>query len=368
MTTKKFRLKLPSLGELFLLLFSILFAFLLCELVARYWLNNMASEADVKKFGLYEQVKPKAWRIQPHHYLNYITTPNYQRGELSHNSLGFRGAEIADPKPDSSYRIVAIGGSTTYTEFVRKNSKTYPFLLEQILREEYQHPNIEVINAGVPGYNSWESLMNLQFRVLDLEPDLILVYHGTNDVHTRLVRKSDYKGDNSAKRQQWQLPAISTWDKSAVLRIIRRKMGWSQQVWLQDVVSKQNYIPEYDRKKALEENPPIYYDRNLRSMVAIAQANGIDIMLATWANSPEFDDYSNTEAYQIGFKEHNEVIKGIGEDLNVPIFDFGQSMDTSKQYWHDGRHVNKDGALLKAQIFAQFIEEAFFQTKRTTKN
>ena len=69
-------------------------------------------------------------------------------------------------------------------------------MLEKILVEKYKYENIEVINAGVPGYTSWETLINFQFRVLDIEPDLIIIYHGTNDTHARLVLPKFYQSDN----------------------------------------------------------------------------------------------------------------------------------------------------------------------------
>ena len=57
---------------------------------------------------------------------------------------------------------------------------------------------MEVINGGVGGYSSYQTLMNIQFRVLPLNPDLIVIYQGYNDIHTRFVYpNSSYLGDNS---------------------------------------------------------------------------------------------------------------------------------------------------------------------------
>ena len=342
------------------MLFSILIAFILCEIGARVWLSKYASEEDQRKFCLYEDMDPSKWRIQPHHYLNYALTPNHQKGDLSINSRGFRGGEITLPKPKGVFRVVAIGGSTTYTEQVLDNKMAYPFLLEDRLKNTYSIDSLEVINAGVPGYDTWESFINLQFRALDLEPDLVVIYQGTNDVHSRLVRPKHYLGDNSGRRKQWELPQIPIWDRSAILRIIRRKRGLSHQIWLQSLVVKSNDIRSKERSKILEQNPPIYFYRNLKSMIAICQAHDLKVMMATWAHSPQFNDYAASEAYQKGFKEHNEVIKGLGKEMNVPVFDFASVMDQDKKYWVDGRHVNEEGATLKADLFAEFIQKQFF--------
>ena len=86
------------------------------------------------------------------------------------------------------------------------NSATYPRQLEASLRKRFPLLGLDVINAGVSGYSSMESLINLQFRVLALEPDLIIIYHAINDVGTRLVDPELYRSDNSGRRKAWTEP------------------------------------------------------------------------------------------------------------------------------------------------------------------
>ena len=168
--------------------------------------------------------------------------------------------------------------ASTYTIAVEDNEKTFPYQLEKILREDYDYPNIEVINAGVGGYNSWESLINLQFRVLDIDPDLIIVYHGTNDVHTRLVLPDAYKGDNSGRRQQWSKPDVPLAERSLLFRLILRRWGLTSQVGLGTFIDSPNFFGagsrewpvENDKAKAsLKENQPIYFRRNLSNMASM---------------------------------------------------------------------------------------------------
>lgn len=335
-------------------IFSMVFTLILLEIAAQVWLKYFASDNNIHKYGLYTDVPEHKYRIKRHHYLNYCLTPNFKHGMLSHNSLGFRGEEFSPEKPDSVFRIVALGGSTTYTVKVNSNNKTYPALLEKILNEEYGYKNAEVINAGVPGYNSWESLINLQFRVLDLNPDLILIYHGTNDVHPRLVPKNEYKGDNSGGRKDFICPEISVYDRSALLRIIQRRLGLSSQIGLENCVSRFHHG---DKNKYLEANPPKYFERNLTNIIAIAQRHNIGVSLATWASTTEFEDYASKPVYQKGYVENNEVVKRVGAVCKVPVFDFEKAMPKDKEYWGDGRHVNEKGARLKAELFAKHLHE-----------
>jgi lysophospholipase L1-like esterase len=353
--------------RLLLLVGSVLLALLLAELAARVVLTGFASEEQLRSHQLAAEVHPDHLQWSPHHYLTYSPTPNFQRGKTSHNSLGYRGPEISVPKPEDGYRIVLLGGSSVYTVKVLDNLETFPVRLQAILRDKFNHPSVEVINAGVAGYNSWESLINLQFRVLDLDPDLIIIYHGTNDVLARMVTPGSYQGDNSGRRSAWQPPQASPAVKgSYLLRVLSRKLGWSlfEREGLGSFVNAATYegvksgnTPR-DPMASLDQHPPTFFRRNLVNMIAIAKAHAIEVVLSTWAHSPLFEDYASTPPYRRGFQENNEVVSEVAREQEVLLFDFVQHMSTAKEYWFDGRHVNEAGALLKAQLFAEFLDQS----------
>lgn len=308
---------------------------------------------------------PQAARFRPHHYLCYTLQPGYERDGIRHNSLGYRGDEITVPKPKEVYRIAILGGSTTYTEFVRDNKKTFPALLEKLLNQQSAGRRIEVVNAGVPGYSTFESLGNLCFRVLDLEPDLVIIHHGVNDAHCRLVDPAHYRGDNSGRRICWTTPIdVHLLRFSLLARVIGRHCGlWSHpgvDAFVQAPTSDPGTSGPSariggDPQEVLVQNPPIYFERNLRSMIGVARANNVDILLTTWAHCAAVGDYAATPHYQQAFAELNRSVLLVAAELNVPCFDFAGCMSSDPQYWRDGRHVNEQGALVKAKHFADFL-------------
>ena len=358
-------LRNPRKSEIILPVFSILLTFSLLEIGARLWLNYLATPDQYDRFVLFTSIDPKEFAWTPHQYLVYYPTPNYRKGQTFHNSLGYRNDEFPAEKPSNVYRIVALGGSSTYDVTIEDNKKTFTAQLEKLLKEQYGYHNVEVINAGVPGYNSWEILVNLEFRVLDLDPDLVIIYEGTNDVHARLVEPSAYRGDNSGRRQRWQVPPVPLWEHSVLLRILSRMTNVTRQVSVDDFVSSPTFLSwpyEYrlsendvDPAKILKMNSPMYFQRNLENMVAIAKGHGIKVLLATWAYSPYLNDYASKDYYQQGFQENNEVVKEVANRLHIPLFDFAAVMPQDARYWADGRHVNEAGALEKATLFAEFI-------------
>ncbi|MDH3973244.1 MAG: SGNH/GDSL hydrolase family protein [Deltaproteobacteria bacterium] len=365
-------------SEITLLLASTIISLLLVETGARVWLHNFATPKQFHIYSLISEIDPQSRIYSPHHYLNYYPTPNFKKGLTYHNALGYRDKEFTVKKPPGEYRIVTLGGSTTYTTSVADNEKTYPSQLEKTLKKTYGYDNVRVINAGVGGYNSWESLINLQFRVLDLDPDLVIVYHGGNDITQRMVLPEAYRGDNSGSRRQWSLPPVSFLDYSCFLRIIRRKMGLSYQTDLNLVTrANSNFIyrtyfisPQIESSLAglLKINPPIYFKRNLQNMVVIAKEHGAKIMLATFAHTHAYTTYtkhyfSSGTYRQIGYAESNKVVKDIAINYSIPLFDFANAMPKYVRYWSDAVHLNESGALLKAELFAQFINEQGLITK-----
>jgi len=358
-------IRLPNKTEIAMLIFSMALTFLLLEVGARLWLNYLATPEQYDRYVLFTSIDPKEFAFTPHPYLSYYPTPNYRKGLTSHNSLGYRGDEFALKKPDGVYRIVALGGSSTYDVSIKDNADTFTAQLEKLLKEDYGYQNVQVINAGVPGYNTWEILVNLEFRVLDLDPDLVIIYENTNDVHARLVQPSAYRGDDLGRREAWQVPHVPLWEHSALLRILSRMTNRSRQVSIDDFVSAPTFLSwpyEYrlsednlDPNEILKENPPIYFRRNLENMSAIAKDHDIMIMLATWAHSPYKNDYASQDYYEHAFQENNDVIKEVAADEQIPLFDFAAVMPQEAIYWADGRHSNEAGALVKAQLFAEYI-------------
>ena len=351
--------------ELILPVFSLLLTFVLLEIGARLWLNYLATPDQYDRYILFTSIDPKDFAFTPHQYLDYYPTPNYRKGQTFHNSLGYRNDEISLEKPSTVFRIVALGGSSTYDVRIEDNKKIFTAQLERLLKEEYGYQNVEVINAGVPGYNSWEILINLEFRVLDLNPDLVIIYEGTNDVHARLVEPSAYRGDGSGRRQPWQIPPVQIWEHSTFLRILSRMTNYSRQVSVDDFVSSPTFLSwpyefrlsenDLDPAEILEKNPPIYFQRNLENMIAVAKEHGIEVLFSTWASSPYLNDYASKDYYRQGFQENNVIVKEVATRHHIPLFDFAQVMPQDAKYWADGRHNNEAGALEKATLFAEFI-------------
>lgn len=98
--------------------------------------------------------------------------------KVKYNSLGFIGEEIGS-KTENTLRILGVGDSITDGTYLPQQQR-YLNLLGKILETKITR-RIEVINAGIGGYNTWQELEIIKDKGLLIKPDLIIVGICLND-------------------------------------------------------------------------------------------------------------------------------------------------------------------------------------------
>ena len=97
------------------------------------------------------------------------------------NSLGFRDTrEYQLAKAPDTFRVLVLGDSVTFGHGAL-NETSYPYLLEQRLREWRPAVKWEVWNLGIPGYNTAQELAYLNQIGDRYAPDLVIVGFFLND-------------------------------------------------------------------------------------------------------------------------------------------------------------------------------------------
>ena len=102
--------------------------------------------------------------------------------EYDFNSHGFIGPEFSEIKSPNTYRIFMIGGSTMIGSGNNSPETAIPGILQKIYDQQNLGMNIEVINAGISGGNVKSEYELIKNKIFNLDPDLILVYNGWNDI------------------------------------------------------------------------------------------------------------------------------------------------------------------------------------------
>ncbi|HXI02311.1 MAG TPA: hypothetical protein VNI57_03965, partial [Candidatus Saccharimonadales bacterium] len=139
------------------------------------------------------------------------------------NSLGFRGAEVAEKRPPGVLRVLALGDSYTFGDHV-DTELAYPARLEGILRERIAvlhggWRGAEVINAGANGFGILD-MESLYAKAGDrLDPSIVLITFSPNDVSdmTRAVPMIDQMRANAALKSRPLLgPALRVLQDTAI--------------------------------------------------------------------------------------------------------------------------------------------------------
>ncbi|GJM26979.1 MAG: hypothetical protein DHS20C16_33940 [Phycisphaerae bacterium] len=96
------------------------------------------------------------------------------------NDLGLRNGKVTVDKPAGVYRVLCIGDSTTFGSGAG-DKETYPARLQYWLEKRYPDQKFEVLNAGVPGYSSYQARKYLEHAGFGLSPDAVVFIAGFND-------------------------------------------------------------------------------------------------------------------------------------------------------------------------------------------
>jgi lysophospholipase L1-like esterase len=95
------------------------------------------------------------------------------------SSLGIMHGEIASLKPAGLFRVVVLGDSVSFDHF-----GFVPMLQEGLQR--LRRGPVEVINASIPGFTTYQELVLLRRDLIGFEPDLVILQYCLNDNHTYL--------------------------------------------------------------------------------------------------------------------------------------------------------------------------------------
>ena len=139
----------------------------------------------------------------------YAFEPNQQTSTININSLGFRGVEFDLIKNEDTYRIIMVGGSTTFGSGSTSDNTTIPGFLEQKFHEE-KFNNIEIINAGNRAASSSEEAYSIRSNYKNLQPDLFIIYDGWNDSFRKMPEKDLGPSISSTELKQSKKSALET--------------------------------------------------------------------------------------------------------------------------------------------------------------
>jgi lysophospholipase L1-like esterase len=295
----------------------------------------------------------------------FLPTPGYEiqgsRINIKINSLGFRGDEFSRDKPANTFRIVCIGASTTFSSEASDNHKTWPHRLQEKLQAAYPAMKFEVINAAVAGYVAADNLKNLKYRVLPLNPDLVIYY----EAHNEIVRdtKEIAIRDGLIGKQGAQSALVSRLSNYSLmfdlayknLAILSRGEGASA-AKMDRVPPElpQRFIGVLDEMRAELERRDIQfvlstflvkYRRDQDRQTQIANAD-IAFYYMPWMS---IDGLLNS------IDVYNQAILDYAKRSNLPVVDDREAIPPDAEHYADCVHMLDKGGELMADRFAKYL-------------
>ena len=182
------------LYPLLALTLGLLTAVLLAEGLVRLWVWTGVPQSNpfirFMKMAEGTPARGPLFRASADPSLGNELVPGSQRGALRVNSRGFRGGEVDDRPAKGVVRVAVVGDSETFGAALAEEN-TLPGCLAAALNASGP-ARYEVLNLGVPGYNTLQELRVVETRLPPLHPDVVVLYYVLNDAEltprTVLVR------------------------------------------------------------------------------------------------------------------------------------------------------------------------------------
>jgi lysophospholipase L1-like esterase len=182
------------------------------------------------------------------------------------NAHGFRGPDFELAKASGTFRIVCMGGSSTFG-YEDRDEGTYPFLLQRLFEQEPAPMQVEVINAGIAHMNTDHQVALLRGEVLDWDPDVLTIYLAYNDAY--------YPRPESA----WQAACKKADEYSAAFAAVRKA---TNTLCGEVLVHQWTHFPKRTPAERLARQIELHRARtraNLETIAGLAGARGIRVVV-----------------------------------------------------------------------------------------
>lgn len=313
--------------------------------------------------------------------------------EVFVNDHGFRGPPIEEARRPGTLRIFSLGGSTTFSASV-DYAKTYPAQLERLLESRAPHLDVEIQNASCDWYSSEHSLIRYLFHVRRFKPDVVLVFHGVNDLYRSFAPEwfsnsqfrpdyGHYLGPLVRAERARDIAAWFPFEHSMLLKTFNGFFAADAPFDAQQVDPFEPGIMwtlrDRQTAKPVENFPslPIFRE-NLGLLVAALQRDGVDLVLATQPSLYRADldaadrnelvfapflagqagSYPDLESMERGMALFNAATRDLAQTEGITLVDLDAAIPRTKVQFIDDVHMRPAALGAVAGEFADAIEAA----------
>jgi lysophospholipase L1-like esterase len=280
--TARSRQPLSTRRKIFFATVSLLLFFAIAETIARI-VVAIALPGELRETTVRSVWADEGWQIDS--LLGWTLTPdstsNRGGAECRTNDLGLRDGRIPIEKPKGELRVLSIGDSTVLGFGVAAES-SFSERLEKKLNAALPCP-VEVINAGVPGYASTQTVLYLESQGIAFEPDVVIFESNFND--RRAVppggQPDSVEGFRLISRK---LVVFEALDKSMLGRLFRKL--FETDTIFGSLLRTGSYAAD---KIPIDAPPRVsieHFEANLRRAIDVSEAAGARLILVGLPDNP----------------------------------------------------------------------------------
>ncbi len=278
--------------------------------------------------------------------------PNQFSETVNINSHGFRGDEFEKTKiNENEFRIFVLGGSVLYGLYSTSDETTIPGYLQSFLNDLDNDYDIKVINAGANAHSSFDETYLIKNKILEFDPDLIIVLDGWNDLAKPIIKNPD-EYDEMEKLGQYSLVIRKYYKTIHLYEFVER-------VWKKQFSSSNEVMPNIE---TMQEKGTLWQER-WNEICKLSKEQNFDVIvtlqpylgggnkpLTDWEKRSieEFTNIAPSSSYHI----MKEKITGLNENCSTTK-DLTKIFDNQKDliyfdYVHFGDKGNK---ILAKELF-----------------
>jgi lysophospholipase L1-like esterase len=298
------------------------------------------------------------------------------------NNLGFRGDPLSLPKRAGEFRVFMVGGSTMEGFYLDDSDAIHSVVQKELERNAPRGLNVKVYNTGKSGDRSYDHVALIVHRLVHLQPDMIVVFCGVNDLSAAIFGQ-DYL--HRASKEKLTLLNL--------VRLTAFEFEIPKRLWY----LSQRFLPRTKRERRVLEDVPLTsnhdekvklaqsfavsnrrprtdltpYRKNLETIAGVARAHGVQLVLMTQASSwnsrvdPEIRKthwmvYRKGVRYRDDFMDgaleaYNNVMRQVAAGYSIPLYDIARLIPKSREYFNDDVHFTVKGARIAGLELASLI-------------
>lgn len=331
----------------------------------------------VRSYVLSTESSPQ-YRAQP--YLNYMNFPGMpdSDGISQINRMGLRHrTEAPLPKPAETYRILFLGGSTTFGE-VDTPEEAFPAIVQEILsRSEAELPSgaqtVECLNGGMGAATSAEIFTHYLLRYRYLDADMVVIHAGINDAFAYpalpgYVYQPDY---HTSKRVMQDMPTVTP-----ALRLLCRSytlagilVPYFFPIQVNSDFTNNDFFVYHDQNLWLALGNEAVHDvaynafyRNLQALIKLLKDERKAVLLMTEVVEYAMMPAPLRDMLEGGIELNTGLMERLAAEMDVPILVMDKAEFPPDLFiTNDGIHVNGIGEQKKAEAVTNELLEKLFR-------